>query len=51
MEYWCANCKLPTSLDQHGRCERCESEAVDILVPPSQRCVPNVLNTERIAHK
>jgi hypothetical protein len=29
--WWCANCQAKVRLGKHGRCEECESEAVDLL--------------------
>ncbi len=29
--WWCMDCKAPVGLDKHGRCDVCESEAVDLL--------------------
>jgi hypothetical protein len=29
--WWCMECKAKVGLDKHGRCEICESEAVDLL--------------------
>ncbi len=30
--WWCANCQAKVGLGKHGRCEECESEAVDLLL-------------------
>jgi hypothetical protein len=27
--WWCMDCRSAVDLDRHGRCEGCESEAVD----------------------
>ena len=35
-DWFCTNCELPTSLDQHGFCDRCGSDAVDRLRYPVQ---------------
>jgi Zn finger protein HypA/HybF involved in hydrogenase expression len=29
--WWCMGCQAEVKLDKHGRCETCESEAVDLL--------------------
>jgi hypothetical protein len=29
--WWCMDCRSSVELDKHGRCESCESEAVDPL--------------------
>jgi hypothetical protein len=29
--WWCMECQAKVVLDKHGRCEICESEAVDLL--------------------
>ncbi len=29
--WWCANCQAKVGLGKHGRCEECESEAVDLM--------------------
>jgi Zn finger protein HypA/HybF involved in hydrogenase expression len=29
--WWCMDCKTPVTLDKHGRCDVCESEAVDLI--------------------
>jgi len=29
--WWCAECEKEVGLGKHGRCECCESEAVDLL--------------------
>jgi DNA-directed RNA polymerase subunit RPC12/RpoP len=34
MDYFCMNCYAKTTLDTHGRCFRCGSEATDIAVRP-----------------
>lgn len=31
--WWCMDCRSAIELDKHGRCESCESEAVDSLNP------------------
>jgi Zn finger protein HypA/HybF involved in hydrogenase expression len=30
-QWWCAECQEQVELSKHGRCEICESEAVDLL--------------------
>ena len=32
--WWCMDCRSAVELDMHGRCESCESEAVDSM----ERC-------------
>jgi hypothetical protein len=34
MDYFCANCYALCTIDVHGKCHRCGSEAVDIDVRP-----------------
>jgi hypothetical protein len=29
--WWCVECQANVGLGKHGRCEECESEAVDLL--------------------
>jgi hypothetical protein len=29
--WWCMGCQAEVKLNKHGRCETCESEAVDAL--------------------
>jgi len=29
--WWCADCQAKVRLGKHGRCEECQSEAVDLL--------------------
>jgi Zn finger protein HypA/HybF involved in hydrogenase expression len=29
--WWCADCQAQVGLGKHGRCEKCESEAVNLL--------------------
>jgi hypothetical protein len=29
--WWCMECQTNVGLDKHGRCEICDSEAVDLL--------------------
>jgi hypothetical protein len=29
--WWCVECQAKVGLGKHGRCEKCESEAVDLL--------------------
>jgi hypothetical protein len=29
--WWCVDCQANVGLGKHGRCEKCESEAVDLL--------------------
>lgn len=29
--WWCADCRIPTKLDRHGRCDTCGSDAVDSM--------------------
>jgi hypothetical protein len=29
--WWCVECQAEVGLGKHGRCEVCESEAVDLL--------------------
>jgi hypothetical protein len=31
--WWCMDCRSAVDLDRHGRCEGCESEAVDSFNP------------------
>ena len=31
--WWCMECEGLVKLDRHGRCETCESEAVDLTHP------------------
>jgi hypothetical protein len=31
-QYWCSNHEGITTLDKHGRCSLCQSEAVDLAV-------------------
>jgi len=34
--WWCADCRVPTDLDQHGRCGTCGSDAVDMMSRPNK---------------
>ncbi len=29
--WYCMDCRSPVELNKHGRCEGCESEAVDLI--------------------
>ena len=29
--WWCVDCRIATSLNIYGRCERCDSDAVDSM--------------------
>jgi hypothetical protein len=29
--WWCAECQVEVGLGKHGRCDICDSEAVDLL--------------------
>ena len=31
--WWCMGCQAQVALNKHGRCEVCESEAVDRIEP------------------
>jgi Zn finger protein HypA/HybF involved in hydrogenase expression len=31
--WWCMECEGLVKLDRHGRCENCDSEAVDLAQP------------------
>lgn len=33
-DYFCANCQAAVDIDQHGRCEHCGSDSIDIAVRP-----------------
>ena len=33
--WWCADCRVPTDLDRHGRCGTCGSDAVDVMMRPN----------------
>jgi len=34
--HWCADCNHPVSLDTHGRCSDCQSDAVDSMERPNR---------------
>jgi hypothetical protein len=34
--WWCVECQAKVGLGKHGRCESCESEAVDLLSDNSE---------------
>lgn len=34
--WWCADCRVPTDLDRHGRCGTCGSDAVDVMMRPNK---------------
>gem|GEM_PF-6168072 len=34
--WWCADCRVPTDLDRHGRCGTCGSDAVDMMSRPNK---------------
>lgn len=34
--WWCADCRVPTDLDRHGRCGSCGSDAVDMMSRPNR---------------
>jgi hypothetical protein len=36
--WWCVECQAKVGLGKHGKCEMCESEAVDLL---SENCELN----------
>ena len=40
--WWCVECQAKVGLGKHGRCEKCESEAVDLL--PENLSEPGELN-------
>jgi len=29
--WWCMDCRTSTELNKHGKCEACDSEAVDLI--------------------
>jgi len=29
--WWCVDCRMPVALNIYGRCERCDSDAVDSM--------------------
>jgi Zn finger protein HypA/HybF involved in hydrogenase expression len=29
--WWCMDCRNAVTLDKHGRCGNCESEAIDLI--------------------
>ncbi|HEV2305485.1 MAG TPA: hypothetical protein VGR93_08200 [Candidatus Acidoferrales bacterium] len=35
--WWCADCRVPTDLDRHGRCGSCGSDAVDMMSRPNKQ--------------
>lgn len=39
MSWWCANCLQKVELNIHGRCDRCESDAVDPMSRAHLRAV------------
>ncbi len=41
--WWCMECQTEVQLDKHGRCETCESEAVDLL--PKEGESANTIST------
>ena len=34
--WWCMGCQAQVALNKHGRCEVCESEAVDLIEPKNE---------------
>lgn len=50
-QWWCLDCRAPVGLSSSGRCEACDSDAVDVMAPgdqslemlavPSPACVEN----------
>jgi hypothetical protein len=34
--WFCMDCRTKVGLDKHGRCEHCDSEAVDLVETPSE---------------
>jgi hypothetical protein len=41
--WWCMDCRSVVDLDRHGRCEGCESEAVDTFNPHSIQAAPTLV--------
>jgi Zn finger protein HypA/HybF involved in hydrogenase expression len=50
--WWCCNCMTVTALDSHGRCPRCQSDAVafaeGLLPVLTQQQLVDVLELERL---
>jgi Zn finger protein HypA/HybF involved in hydrogenase expression len=45
--WWCMECQVEVGLDKHGRCEVCESEAVDLLFADDDLSRPvSVISTD-----
>lgn len=38
--WWCVECEQLVGLSEHGRCEICESEAVDLIATESDLSHP-----------
>ncbi|MGH9702113.1 MAG: hypothetical protein ACRD4K_01965 [Candidatus Acidiferrales bacterium] len=38
--WWCADCRAAVALSRHGRCETCNSEALDKIDSTLSRNVP-----------
>lgn len=53
--WWCFDCERMVNLDRHGRCEFCQSDAVDIAVPMRAKepmlKTPTVAELERLYQK
>lgn len=43
--WWCMDCLAVVSLSRHGRCERCQSEAITLSDPP--RIEPFIYELEK----
>jgi hypothetical protein len=45
--WWCADCRVPTDLDRHGRCGTCGSDAVDMASRPNQLATVTAMQPEK----
>lgn len=50
--WWCAECQSNVKLGKHGRCEVCESEAVDLISQDTElnRSVEHSESDPALAH-
>ena len=47
--WWCADCRVPTDLDRHGRCGSCGSDAVDMMSRPKKLATVTPIEAGSIA--
>jgi Zn finger protein HypA/HybF involved in hydrogenase expression len=46
--WWCMDCHCGVNLDKHGRCESCESEAVQLCRADTTRVTPVAVSGDMV---